>query len=69
MPTLLTRAEVADLLRVSEECLRTWEQRGVGPSVIRISDRVARYSSDEVRDFLSRRREAPTGRRKDIVIA
>lgn len=47
-----TRAEVADLLGVTEQTLRDWERAGRGPEVIRFSPKVARYPADAVKRFV-----------------
>ncbi len=46
-----TRAEVADLLGVTEKTLREWERAGTGPEVVRFSKKIARYPADAVIRF------------------
>ena len=44
----LTTKEVADLLRISPRTLENWRQRGGGPPYRVISQRLVRYSREEL---------------------
>lgn len=48
---LLTRREVAEILRVSPSTLCRWAQRGEGPRCIWLSPSAPRYPRDEVEKF------------------
>jgi excisionase family DNA binding protein len=50
---LLTEAEVAELLRVSERTVRRWRAAGTGPSAVRVGKAV-RYRRRAVDDWLER---------------
>jgi excisionase family DNA binding protein len=52
---LLTRDEVADLLRVPPKTLATWAYKGEGPSFVRVG-RWARYDPRDVAEWLKSRR-------------
>ena len=57
---LLTPREVADELHVSESCLRSWRARALGPAWITLSEKVIRYSREDLGDYLAgQRRETP----------
>ena len=53
VPELMTRREVADLLRVSEASLSRWARSGTGPRCLWLSPTVPRYRRDDVVRFLS----------------
>lgn len=53
---LLTRAEVAELLRVPEATLARWAYIGQGPPYFRVG-RYARYRRGDVDIWLERRRK------------
>jgi predicted DNA-binding transcriptional regulator AlpA len=55
--SFLTDAELADLLRISQACLRRWRLAGIGPRYVKIGASV-RYRTDELQLWLSAR---PTG--------
>jgi excisionase family DNA binding protein len=52
---LLTPAEVADLLGVSERTLEGWRRAGGGPGFLRLSRHTVRYRAEAVQDFLRSR--------------
>lgn len=54
LPELMTRREVAGLLRVSQACLSRWAQAGTGPRCLWLSATVPRYRREDVEAFLSR---------------
>jgi excisionase family DNA binding protein len=54
---LLTIAEVAELLGVSERTLETWRYRGRGPAFIRVGKKVVRYRLSDVEAFLEANRQ------------
>jgi hypothetical protein len=49
-----TRREASAFLRTSENQLRRWERRGVGPAVVRLSARKAIYPWESLRAFLDK---------------
>ena len=53
---LMTSAEVADLLRVSQATLCRWRERGTGPRVYWLSPRAPRYAWPDVEQWLDRSR-------------
>jgi excisionase family DNA binding protein len=53
---LLTEAEVADLLRVSQRTVRRWRNEGTGPPALRVGRRI-RYRRSAVEAWLDRRDE------------
>lgn len=53
VPELLTRREVAALLRVSEASLSRWARVGSGPRCLWLSPTVPRYRREDVLVFLS----------------
>lgn len=52
-PALLTRREVAPMLRVSEATLCRWAQDGRGPRCIWLTPSAPRYSRTEVEKFMN----------------
>lgn len=57
---LLTEAEVADLLRVSQRTVRRWRNEGTGPPALRVGRRI-RYRRSAVEAWLDRRDQAGEG--------
>jgi Helix-turn-helix domain len=53
LPELMTRREVAGLLRVSQACLCRWARSGVGPRCLWLSATVPRYRREDVLAFLA----------------
>ena len=53
LPELLTRREVAEVLRVSQACLSRWARAGTGPRCLWLSPTVPRYRRVDVLAFLS----------------
>lgn len=53
LPELMTRAEVAELLRVSVPTLKRWDLEGVGPQPVYLRPRVPRYRGSDVTAYLS----------------
>lgn len=53
LPELMTRAEVAELLRVSIPTLKRWMNEGVGPQPVYLRPRVPRYRRSDVMAYLS----------------
>ena len=51
---LLTRAQVADLLRLSTCTVDAWRERHRGPKYIRLSKRAIRYRLADVQEFIRR---------------
>jgi predicted DNA-binding transcriptional regulator AlpA len=61
--SFLTDAEVADLLRISQACVRRWRLAGIGPRYVKIGASV-RYPADTLRQWLESRPaggDYPTG--------
>lgn len=54
-PDVLTRREAALRLGISVDTLRAWERSGIGPRVVRVSPRLARYYAADLADFIARR--------------
>ena len=54
LPELLTRREVAEVLRVSQACPSRWARPGTGPRCLWLSPTVPRYQREDVLAFLSR---------------
>jgi hypothetical protein len=50
---LMTRREVAGVLRVSQACLCRWARAGVGPRCLWLSPTVPRYRREDVLAFLA----------------
>lgn len=55
---LLTTAEVARWLRVSEPTLRRWRAEGVGPTATYLSSSLPRYLRSDVAAWLRQQRAA-----------
>lgn len=53
MPDLLKPTEVAEMLGVSTETLRTWRKEKHGPRPTYLSARTIRYRADEVDEWLA----------------
>jgi hypothetical protein len=53
---LMTSAEVATLLRVSQATLCRWREKGIGPRVLWLSVRMPRYSWTDVERWMERSR-------------
>lgn len=51
-PPLMTRAEVAEILRVSSASLSNWSRDGVGPTCIYLTAGTPRYRKGDVVDYL-----------------
>lgn len=51
-PVLLTRREVARMLRVSEASLSRWARSGVGPRCLWLAPTIPRYRPEDVDQFL-----------------
>lgn len=51
---VMTSAEVAELLHVSQATLCRWRQRGSGPRVLWLSPRVPRYLRADVQYWIER---------------
>ena len=60
MAPLLTPAQVADMLTVSERTLERWRMTGEGPEYIAISRKVVRYDDRSITNFLEKRRRQNT---------
>ena len=58
---LLTEAEVAEMLRVSQRTVRRWRNEGTGPPALRIGRRI-RYRRSAVETWLDRRDQASENR-------
>lgn len=52
LPSLLTTAEVASLLRVDRSTLGRWRASGLGPRVTWLSPNVPRYRRDHIAEWL-----------------
>ena len=52
---LLTPADVADLICVSEATLERWRGQGGGPPFARLAAKVIRYRGDDILDFINSR--------------
>lgn len=50
--TMMTAAEVAEMLRVDRSTLWRWRKQGVGPAPIYLRPRVPRYRRAEVLAFI-----------------
>jgi hypothetical protein len=53
---LMTSAEVAALLRVSQATLCRWREKGIGPRVLWLAARTPRYSWHDVQRWMERSR-------------
>jgi excisionase family DNA binding protein len=58
---LLTEAEVAEMLRVSQRTVRRWRNEGSGPPALRVGRRI-RYRRSAVEAWLDRRGQADESR-------
>lgn len=58
MDQLLTPAEVANMLGISEITLKRYRLDGSGPQPVFISPRIIRYNPQVVADWLTEREEA-----------
>jgi excisionase family DNA binding protein len=56
---LLTPAEVADRLRISQDTLRRWRLDGVGPHHVKVGS-LYRYPADELEHWIARDTPLPT---------
>ena len=52
MKPLMTRTDVCDLLKVSHDTVRRYEQRGLLPVVV-LSKHTVRYRTEDVEKFIS----------------
>ena len=50
---LLTRRQTAELIGTSERTLKRWDKIGKGPTPIRFSKRMTRYSVAAVREWIN----------------
>lgn len=55
MSGLLTRAEAADMLKISVRTLERYDSRGCGPGFVRVGPRLVRYDADTCRAWVSAR--------------
>ena len=53
---LMTSAEVAEVLQVSQATLCRWREHNAGPRVLWLARRVPRYSWPDVREWMERSR-------------
>lgn len=53
---LLTTAEAADILGVSEATLHSWRYRRIGPPYLKLAHKTVRYSRPELESWLRRQR-------------
>lgn len=51
-PLILTRPEIAELLRVSDDTLSRWAKRGIGPRCVYLTEGTPRYMKGDVLDYL-----------------
>jgi predicted DNA-binding transcriptional regulator AlpA len=58
--TLLTAAEAAEMLRMTERGLADWRYRGIGPLHVRLTGRGVRYRLADVEDFIESRLRTST---------
>jgi len=59
-PKLLTSQQVAEMLGVTEWCLRNWRHLGTnGPKFIKLGDRFIRYRQSDVEAWLSKNERTP----------
>lgn len=57
---LLTSQQVAEMLGVTEWCLRNWRHLGTkGPKSIKLGDRFIRYRQSDVEAWLSKNERVP----------
>jgi len=59
MDRLLTQADVAELLGVTERCIEGWRVRGGGPRYVRCG-RLARYRREDVERWIASRTATST---------
>lgn len=60
MAPLLTPAQVADMLTVSERTLERWRMTGEGPEYVALSRKVVRYDAAALASFVEGRRRMNT---------
>lgn len=60
---LLTPAETAQALNVSEFTLESWRVRGCGPSYVKLTRKTVRYPLDEIELWLKNRTLSSTSAR------
>ncbi|WP_201722701.1 AlpA family transcriptional regulator [Caulobacter sp. BP25] len=60
MAPLLTPAQVADMLTVSERTLERWRMTGEGPEYVALSRKVVRYDAVALATFVEARRRINT---------
>lgn len=60
MAPLLTPAQVADMLTVSERTLERWRMTGDGPEYVALSRKVVRYDAGALANFVEGRRRINT---------
>ena len=58
--SLLTPAEAARFLHISERTLEGWRTRGGGPDFVAISPRCVRYGPAVLREFVAARTQTST---------
>lgn len=51
-PEIMTRSEVAEVLRVTPKTLGNWASKGVGPRCIFITETCPRYRKGDLIDYL-----------------
>lgn len=51
-PSILTRSELGEFLRVSDDTLTRWAQRGIGPRCIYLTESTPRYVKGDVIEYL-----------------
>ena len=61
---LLTPAEVASRLRISERTVKDWRSEGVGPPFIRLGRRRVRYALSDLNDWLELNVRLPVSERE-----
>jgi len=59
---LLTSAQAAALLQVTEGTLRLWRCQGAGPTYIKLGSRAVRYTQADLDDFIHRDRHVSSMR-------
>lgn len=64
---LLTPAETADLLQISERTLENWRGRGHGPPHTRLTKRSIRYRERDVRSWIDAQLRASTAAQRPPV--
>lgn len=58
MPKLMTDVEVAVMLGLTAQTLRTWRMKGQGPCFAKLGDAV-RYDEDDVKAWVEERKVEP----------